>query len=332
MRAIPLNLLTLYADLMQSVEDHVRPGSLATKTVSGRKYVYLTVKDGSTRIERYVGAADDTAVVELSKRVRRAAERASARRNTVSLLKRARIPAPTLTQGRILQVLANAGLFKRGMTLVGTVAFQSYPCIVGYHLGATAYATNDIDLSVAEFIAADKEEDIGSTLKRADPTFEPRWHSEDRLPRTFVSRNFQVDIVTRYGPGRRSPVLMESLGCAAAALTFQEYAAEETMEVVALYDTGVLVRVPTPLRYAVHKLLVAHQRPPRETAKKQKDLRQARELIDVFLETDDSALRQALDDARGRGRSWKMAIDRSLRDLGLDAGPMRRSRPGRRQP
>jgi hypothetical protein len=205
------------------------------------------------------------------------------------------------------------------MTLVGTVAYQTYPCVIGAYLGAAAYATNDIDLSVAEFVAATDKEDIGAILKRADPSFEPVWHADDKLPRVFKSKNFQVDVLTSFGRGRRSPVLIKSLGCAAAALSFQEYPAEDTIEVVALYGAGVLVRVPTPLRYAIHKLIVAQQRGKAELAKKQKDLRQARELLDIFLETDEAALQDALDEARDRGKAWKGAINASLKAIGREA-------------
>jgi len=320
MRPIPLNLMTLYADLMQSVgTENVPAGSIAAKSINGRTYLYATTKDGKRRAERYLGPADDPRVQERAKQIRHAAARARSRRSTVSLLKQARVAAPTLVQGRILEVLANAGLFSRGMTLVGTVAYQAYACIVGYRLDAAAYATNDIDLSVAEFVAADKKEDIGAILQRADPTFRPHWHADDKLPRIFRSGNFQVDMLTRFGRGRRSPVLVESLGCSAAALSFQEYPVEDTMEVVALYGSGILVRVPTPLRYAIHKLIVAQQRRPIELAKKRKDLAQAGELIDIQLETDGDSLLDHLDAARARGRAWQTAINSSLKEMGRAA-------------
>ena len=311
--------MTLYADLAQNVDSRSGPpGSIAIKTVKKRKYLYQTTKDGSARIERYIGPADDPAAIEQAEQFKHAAERAKLQRNTVTLLKQARIPAPTLVQGRILEVISNAGLFRRGMTLVGTVAYQTYACIVGAHLANTAYATNDIDLSVAEFVAAEKEEDIGSTLKRADPSFRPHWHANDRLPRIFKSSNFQVDILTRFGRGRKSPVLIEKLGCAAAALSFQEYLAEDTIEVVALYGAGVLVRVPAPSRYALHKLIVAQQRDATGLAKKQKDLQQAKELLDILIAIDEQSLQDQLDDARDRGKSWKSAINASLKEIGRE--------------
>ena len=322
MRAIPLNIMTLYADLSQrSLIRDVRPGSISTKTDKAKKYLYAVHKDGQARLQRYLGPADNVDVQREAARIRQAEVEAKQLRNTVSLLKQSRLPAPTIVQGRILEVLANSGLFDRGMTLVGTVAYHTYACVVGAYLGAAAYATNDIDISVAEFVAGENEEDIGSILKRADPTFEPYWHANDKLPRIFKSSNFQVDILTRHVRGRKSPVLVPKLGCSAAALSFQEYPAGDTIEVVALYGAGVTVRVPTPARYAIHKLIVAQQRGPTSLAKKQKDLVQARELLDILLEIDENSLQDALDEARSRGRAWKSAINASLLELGRDTRP-----------
>ena len=323
MRPVPLNIMTLYADLAQGVgQFDVRAGSISTKTVDGKKYLYTVEKDGQARQQKFLGPAGSTEAQERAKQIKRAAEQAKQLRATVTLLKNSRIPAPSLVLGRVLEVIANAGLFERGVTLVGTAAYQTYPCVVGAYLPASQLMTNDVDISVAEFVAAGKEEDILSILKRADPSFQPHWNADDRLPRIFKASNgFSADVLTKYGRGRRTPVQIDSLGCAAEALSFQEYPAEETMDVVALYGAGVLVRVPTPLRYAIHKLIVAQQRKPTSAGKRQKDLLQARELIDIFMETDEVALQDCLDDARRRGRAWKTAINASLTELGRDTRP-----------
>jgi hypothetical protein len=321
MRSIPLNLMTLYADLRQSLELADTPAaSIATKTVRKKKYVYVTTKDGSARVEKYLGPADDPKVQEKVERFRHAAERTKSLRTTVSLLKQGGFPAPSLVLGRILEVVANAGLFNRGVTLVGTAAFQTYAGILGYYAPTATLMTNDADLSLAEFVAGSEEEDIGNILKRADPSFDPIWHVDDKLPKAFrASNGFTVDLITAYGRGRKSPVLIESLGCAAVPLTFQEFPAAQTINTVALYGSGVLVRVPTPLRYAVHKLLVAQRRKSTDLAKKQKDLRQARELIDIYLQIDEGALQDELDAARSVGRGWQAAINASLKEIGRDA-------------
>jgi hypothetical protein len=317
MRRIPLNMMTLYADLAQQVDGQGVPsGSISTKTVDGKKYLYSVTKDGQARVQRFLGPVNDLNAKSAAEQIKRAAEQAKQRRATVSLLKNSRFPAPSIVLGRILEVLANAGLFQRGMTLVGTAAYQTYAGIVGSFLPATALMTNDIGLSVAEFVAGMNEEDIQSILRRADPSFEPKWSATDKLPKVFQSSNgFSVDVLTRFGRGRKSPVLIEPLGCAAEALSVQEYVSGETMMTVALYGSGVLVRVPTPLRYAIHKLIVAQHRDA-TSPKRAKDLLQANELLDIYLDVDDAVLLNELDAARARGSSWRTAINASLTELG----------------
>ena len=118
----------------------------------------------------------------------------------------------------------------------------------------------------------------------------------------------------RFG-ARRSPVLVKGLGCAAQPLPFLDYLLEESVWVVALYGSGVRVRVPDPARYAVHKLIVASERPA-ATAKRKKDLLQAQELIEAHrLQRNADRIEQALDDARKRGPKWRKAINRSLEEI-----------------
>lgn len=320
MRSIPLNFLTLYADLAQNVGlADVQAGSVTTRTIKGRTYLYVTSKDGSTRQQRSLGPANDPAAQAEAARIRNAAEQVKGLRSTVSALKQARIPAPSLPLGRVLEVVRNAGLFERGVVLIGTAAYQTYACIVGAYLPNAAIMTNDADLLVASFVGTEEQQDMETILQRADPSFKARMQQEDRLPKVFkADNNLSVDILTKFGRGRKSPILIEELGCSAEALPFMEYLAEESIEAVVLYGTGVLVRVPPPLRYAVHKLLIAQERSGRFLPKKPKDLAQARDLIDIFLETDSSALEEVLDEARGRGPKWKKNINASLREIGRE--------------
>ncbi len=321
LKPIPLNLVTLYADLAQNArKSGLEHGSVVTRIKKGRPYLYVVSKDGGTRIERYIGSANDPAAIALAAAFRQGAAHAKSRRATVSVLKQARLPAPSLVLGRVLEVVANAGLFEQGVILVGTAAFQAYACVVGFQFPGSAIMTNDADLLVASFVATDEKKDLESILQRADPTFRAQMQADDRLPRQFKSdNNFSVDILTKYGRGRTSPVQFEHLGCAAEALSFMEYLAEETIEAVALYGTGVLVRVPAPVRFAIHKLLIAQERRGRFLAKKSKDLAQAGDLIDIFLQTDGDGLQAGLDAARARGPKWQKNINASLRELGRPA-------------
>jgi hypothetical protein len=125
MKPIPLNLLTLYADLAQKVEiNDIHPATISTKIVRGKPRLYATERTGTTYRQRYVGLAGDPSAEAKAEQIRQAAQSAKLRRATVSVLKRARIPAPTLEVGRLLEAVAKARLFERGLVLVGTVAYQ----------------------------------------------------------------------------------------------------------------------------------------------------------------------------------------------------------------
>jgi len=333
----------MYADLLQNVSladvDH---GSVSVRKIKGRDYLYVTTKDGSKRHQKSLGLADDAAARAKAEEIRHAAARARHLRTTVSALKKAHVPGPSLPLGRVLEVVANAGLFKQGVVLIGTAAYQTYPCLVGAYLPSSALMTNDADLLVSEFAAKDEPQDLEEILQRADPTFRAHMSREDVLPKVFkAANNFQVDVLTKFGRGRKSPLLVEALQCSAEALAFMEYLAEESVEAAALYGPGVLISVPPPMRYAIHKLLIAQERKA-HSPKRNKDLKQAMDLIDVFVETDSLAFEEALDDARNRGPKWKKNIDASLREIRRDVRQSRlplalrqsgpRRKPGRKKP
>jgi hypothetical protein len=320
MQPIPLNFQTMYANLLQSVAlSAIRHGSVSIRKISGIEYLYVTEKDGATRRQRSLGPANNPAAQAKAAEIGQAATQARALRTTVSALKQARFPSPALPLGRVLETVANAGLFERGVILVGTAAYQTYSGIVGHYLPDGALMTDDADLLVASLVAGPEPDDLEEILQRADPTFSAHMSRNDKLPKVFKSENgFQVDVLTKFGRGRKSPIAIADLKCAAEALAFMEYLAEESIETVALYGTGVFVRVPPPLRYAVHKLLIAQERRGTSLAKRQKDLAQAGDLIDSYLEIDRAGLQDTLDEARARGPSWKKNINASLREIGRD--------------
>jgi hypothetical protein len=82
-----------------------------------------------------------------------------------------------------------------------------------------------------------------------------------------------------------------------------------------LTGSGVLVRVPTPERYALHKLIVAQRRTATSRDKAKKDLAQAETLIEVLLEDRQDDLMDAWSDLIDRGRKWKTEAMKSVRSL-----------------
>ena len=75
---------------------------------------------------------------------------------------------------------------------------------------------------------------------------------------------------------------------------------------------GILVSVPDPARYALHKLLVSSYRPAAETSKKVKDLAQAHQLLNVCLRERKTDLLITYKEAIKHGPKWKKLIGENL--------------------
>lgn len=316
MQAIPLNLLSLYADIEQRVKHaEVAPASISRKTVKGRVHLYAVTKQGAVRVQTYIGPADDAdALTRAEAHVRAARQRAQLKRS-VQALKRAGIRAPDVTRGRILEALALAGLFRDGAVLVGTIAYQHFPCLVGAYLSDGAAHTEDADLAATRvgLERLRQGENLLTTLRRADPTFAPVHVRPSSLPRQFASeQGFVVEVLTTRGRSDET-VPIPALGCVAKPLPYLEYLLEDAVEVVSLYGAGVLIRVPDPARYAVHKLIVHQVR--NDAAKKIKDLAQARELFAAYRARDPDHLDDAIESAIMRGRAWAQLVRAGLKRL-----------------
>ena len=87
----------------------------------------------------------------------------------------------------------------------------------------------------------------------------------------------------------------------------------EPIPAVALYRSGVLVQIPRPERFAIHKLIVAdRRRGGPDQAKARKDRGQAAFLVQVLAEDRPEDLRDAYRDALSRGPRWRARIGASL--------------------
>jgi hypothetical protein len=146
----------------------------------------------------------------------------------------------------------------------------------------------------------------------------PIRHSK-AFPSHFRAKSgFMVDILapvrSRADP---NPMPIPALRAAAIPLQHLDWLIDSPSPAAALYGAGVPVYVPQPARYAVHKLIIAQERGP-GSVKKQKDLDEAKALIEALRQTDPFSVEDVLEDARSRGESgWRDRIDRSLRQLGL---------------
>lgn len=316
MAAIPLSTQTIYAELLQqlrSARSDPPPASLSRRDINGGEHVYAVERHGAARRQRYLGPAGRAETQEAAESIRHATSRGKERRKLVGMLRSAGVSTPATPVCRVLDALSRERLFEPNrLVLVGTLAYGVYPLVLGQSLTASALTTNDIDLSVMPLAVTAIPEKIlaPAILERGDPTLEPDRASAP--PSRFRSHSgLIVEFLTT---SRRSETHLQAianLGVSAEALPYMDFLVEDNIEAAIAWQDGVLIRVPAPARYAVHKLIVA-QRRPRGDPKRTKDLTQARELMALFQAQDPAQWEDVIDLARGRGKKWAAAVDAGL--------------------
>jgi hypothetical protein len=90
------------------------------------------------------------------------------------------------------------------------------------------------------------------------------------------------------------------LKTAAEPLRFLDFLIYEPVKAALLRGGGVAVTVPSPERFAVHKLILFRRRKSSE-AKADKDLRQAAVLLQILLQKRPEDLKRVWDEAAQRG-------------------------------
>jgi hypothetical protein len=150
------------------------------------------------------------------------------------------------------------------------------------------------------------------------PGLDPRQPSTSFKVR---GRELRVDFLTPLqGEEPETPVFLPSLGVSAHPLRLLDYLIEQTAQAVVVGGPGILVNVPDPARFALHKLWLAGRRPVSEQPKAAKDLRQAESLLDVLLADRPEDLPpawEALQDRTAARRQVQRSMERlppSLRD------------------
>jgi hypothetical protein len=244
---------------------------------------------------------------------------AKVRRRTVSMLRGAGLAGPERKLGAILDTIAHAGLFRNGAVLVGTSAYMAYEPFVGRTLPAPLLMTGDLDLAAVNVtLASDPPEPMEDILRRADPTFTAVMQLDPRQPpaRFRNSDGYLVDLLAQTRRRDERPIRLRALQAGAEPLQHLAWLIADAVTAVSLWGSGVSIRIPQPARFAVHKLIVAQRRADVDRIKRHKDLAQADALMDALYAEDPFALDDALEDARGQGRAWSAAIDRSLAEIG----------------
>lgn len=324
---LPLNVLTLYADLLQQLQSASQAGTLYTQKISGHTYQYVRWQAGQKRLDRLLGRADHPETAKAASRIRAENQLRKQRRKLIAALRKW-CPPPHPGIGSVLDAVADAGLFKNGAVLVGTAAYLCYGPLVGAELPAAALITQDVDIATAKLaLQTNAGLDSGhggspaklitmeTILKRADESFGSLPGLDPRaMPSRFrAETGLMVDLLTPLlRRTDRNPMRLPHLRAGAAPLQYLKWLLEDPVDAIALHGSGVLVSIPQPARFAVHKLIIAQKRPG-ANLKRQKDLLQAKALMEALSAHDPEALELALADAKRRGsEGWRRPITASL--------------------
>jgi hypothetical protein len=318
MQRLPLTVQNAYSDLLDRLQDDAVleiGGRPVQRTIRGRKYWYARSYVGSEEKEKYLGP--DTP--ELRKRIERLQEemtglreREEGRRALVQMLRVKGVPRIDAGTGKVLQALARAGVFRLRGVLVGTHAFRLYPLLLGVTLPEAHHATEDIDLAQFHEISVALDDRVDPKIQEALAQvgeLTPAASLYRTQPTGYRVADTVVEILTpNQGPDRDEPLELPALGVHAKPLRFLDFLLAEAIPAAVPYRYGVLVNVPQPARYAVHKLIVATRRATTAAAKARKDIEQAMTLIRALAQDQPDELARAYHEASGRGEHWRRAL------------------------
>jgi hypothetical protein len=313
-----------YHDLLRTLQDAAVADIRGTPTRlerGARGYWYDSYRIGSSVRQSYIG--EDTE--ELRARIDRIRElnaneeqRRSHRARLIRILRAEGFLGVEGGIGSLVGGLAKAGVFRLGGTLVGTIAFRLYEGELGLRYGFDEAAqTNDIDVASFERLSLALEDAVSEPLQKVlgDFAFDPvpslrpdavwRWRqTRSETLVEFLTPSFEEDEGLRPLP---------ALGVHAQSLHFLNYLIAEPIKAAVAYRSGVLVQIPRPERFAIHKLIVSdRRREGADSLKALKDRRQAAFLIEALAEDRPEDLREAYEDAMGRGPRWRERLAAAL--------------------
>lgn len=311
-----------YHDLLRLLKDG-RVSDLQgtpTQVVRGNRiYWYDTYRVGAEVKKRYIGEDSDElrGLIERHRVLREeAGVRSGERARLVRILRAEGFTGVDPSTGSLLAALAASGVFRLGGTVVGTHAFRLYEGELGLRYSFDQMAQTD-DLDIASFeklsLVLDDQAQPPVQSVLADFAFEPA-PTLDTAPAWRWRQSQGNALVEFLTPafGEEGSRRLEALGVTAQALNYLNYLIAEPIQAAVMYRSGVLVQVPRPERFAIHKLIVSDRRKDRDRLKARKDRSQAIFLIDALLEDRPDDIRDAYRDALAQGPKWRERLGNAL--------------------
>lgn len=293
-RTHELAFRTQLAELKERVRSTPRllpgtPGTLVKRSGSGRSYWYR-VYQGATgkQVEELVGRDGDETSYAKARDELAFAKWVS---DQVRDLRRLEFQVADKAVGQVLVELHNAGLFKAGLCVVGTLGYMAWLNELGVR--AVTARTQDIDLAARQDLKLAAAQSFIEVLKQTRLPFNPVPGLAPSEPSSSLklpgAAGLRVDLLTSGAEtGRSTPMPM--LHWHAQTVAHYDYLLQNPSEAVVLAGSHCIpVRVPAVERFVWHKLYsgVVRRSFPEKAVK---DLRQAATLAAALVEQDEEAL------------------------------------------
>lgn len=316
-----------YHDLLHSLRDEAIASIRGTPTRvirNGRTYWYDSYRVGNDVRKTYIGEDSPMIAARLASHAALkslADERRKHRARLIRILKAEGFIGVDAGTGSLLAAMSGAGVFRLGGTIVGTVAFKLYEGELGLRYRFDDLSqTNDIDIASFERLSLALGDTVSEPIEKvlADfkfnpvPSLEPhktwRWRqTRDETLVEFLTPSFED------AEGLRP---LAALGVHAQSLHFLNYILADPIQAAVPYRNGVLVQLPRPERFAIHKLIVAdRRREGPDSLKAEKDRLQARFLINALAVDRPEDLREAADEAYAQGPAWRQRLDATFKRM-----------------
>lgn len=311
-----------YHDLLRSLRDEGCRDLRGTPTLirrGGRGYWYDSFRVGTQVRKRYLGEdTPDLAHRMAALREDRAPleQRRRDRARLVRLLRAEGFLGLDPTSGSLMAALSAAGVFRLGGTVVGTHAFRLYEGELNLSLSLEQTAqTDDLDIASFERLSLALEDAAAPPVQQVLADFDFSPVPSLQPGRTWRWRQTQGNALVEFltpAFGEEGLRDLPALGVQAQALRHLNYLIADPIPAAIPYRSGVLVQVPRPERFALHKLIVAERRRAEDRLKSAKDRAQAAVLIEVLARDRPEDLAEAHEEALARGPRWRARIAASL--------------------
>lgn len=329
---LSLSAQTNFAELVEQAQARMLDrtiadlsGSFNKKEVKGVTYWYWQFRDlGGKNRQVYLGPDDE--------RLRRLIER-RAKGRPAAHEGMARLAAACTSLGclnvlprhfKVIHRLAEHGFFRAGGVLIGTHAFIAMGNMLGVRW-AGGWKTNDIDFAhagknVSLALPTNAESDVHDAITSLEMGLLPVHSLVSGAGATYLNAGdseLRIDLLTV--AGRDDAVYRHGpLNVALQPLKFMEFSLEKIAQTVVISgEHALVVKIPSPLRYALHKLVVMAEREEAFRMKLVKDAGQVAAIVSYALERSPMALQEAAEDIVGRGKGWRSRIEQSMHLLAV---------------